>query len=187
MINSLPTILLCFEWMTRHKGCRSLTRRNDGPLSDIKDFVFDAEFEVNKVAIPNSAYPHWLATIANYFGLPLILGGSTGKNKLEMLNTMESPPSWIELEDYPYSNISGYAVASTRNSVIYFGGYSSEEGVVDRVAEFKNLQWNLLGHLAGSRYSHHSIKMRNKIYLFPGLGAWKISKYKFFILIRLNN
>ena len=164
-----------------------MTRRNDDPLSDIKNFVFDAEFEVNKVAIPNSAHPHWLATIANYFGLPLILGGSTGKNKLEMLNTMESPPSWIECEDYPYSNIAGYAVASTRNSVIYFGGYSSEEGVVDRVAEFKNLQWNLLGHLAGPRYFHHSIKMRNQIYLFPGLGAWKISKYKFFILIRPNN
>ena len=113
MINSLPTILLCFEWMTRHKGCRSLTRRNDGPLSDIKDFVFDAEFEVNKVAIPDSAYPHWLATIANYLGLPIVLGGSTSdytsarilNNKLEILNTMKTPLTWIKNEriDYPYS------------------------------------------------------------------------------------
>ena len=107
MINSLPTILLCFEWMTRHKGCRSLTRRNDGPLSNIENFVFDAEYEVNKVTIPDSTYPHWLTTIANYLGLPLAMGGSTRINKLEMLNTMASPPVWIEYEgtDYPYSKM----------------------------------------------------------------------------------
>ena len=92
-----------------------MTRRNDGPLSDINDFAFDAEFEVNKVAIPNSAYPHWLATIANYLGWPLIFGGVSMESvsgspekiasKLEMLNTMETPPAWIEYEglDCPYS------------------------------------------------------------------------------------
>ena len=87
------------------RRCRSLTRRNDGPLG-IKDFVFDAEFEVDKVDIPFSAHTHWLATIANYLGLPLALGGSTRINKLEILNTMESPPVWMEYEgtDYPYSN-----------------------------------------------------------------------------------
>ena len=76
MINSLSTILLCFDFVsTMSRRCRSLTRRNDGSLSDINDFVFDAEFEVNKVTIPESAYGHWLATIANYSGLPLIFGG----------------------------------------------------------------------------------------------------------------
>ena len=102
-INFLPTILLCFDWIdskTRSRRCRSLTRRNDGPLSDIKDF--DVEFEVNKVAISDSAHPHLHATMANYFGFPLILGGSNNNN-LEMLNTMESPPAWIEHENYPYS------------------------------------------------------------------------------------
>ena len=106
MINSLPTILLCFDWIdykTRSKRCRSLTRRNDGPLSGIQDFVFDAEFEVNKVAISDSAHLHLHATMANYFGLPLILGGSNN-NKLEMLNTTESLPAWIEHKNYPYSN-----------------------------------------------------------------------------------
>ena len=104
MINSLPMILLCFgSDRLEERKCRSLTRRKDAPLTGIKDFVFDAEFEVNKVAIPNSAHSHWTATIANYLGLPLILGGISGRNKLEMLNTMENPPVWIEYEDYPYS------------------------------------------------------------------------------------
>ena len=110
MIDSLPTILLCFDIDHYRTGrCQSLTRRNDGSLSDINDFVFDAEFEVNKVTIPESAYGHWLATIANYLGLPLIFGGFYMKtslaNKLEMLNTMETPPAWIEYEgtDCPYS------------------------------------------------------------------------------------
>jgi len=52
--------------------------------------------------------------------------------------------------------------------VIYFGGVS-EEGPTDRVAEFKSLEWNLLGNLAGPRRDHRSIKMGNRIYLFGGL------------------
>ena len=108
MIYSLPTIMLCFYqndlWESGRK-CRSWTRRNDGPLNDIKDFVFDTEFEFDEVGIPDSAHYHNRATISNYLGLPLILGGS-GNNKLEMLNTMETPPAWIAYEgtDYPYSN-----------------------------------------------------------------------------------
>ena len=112
MIKRSPTILLCFAWNDSSKKCRSLTRRNHGSLSDIKDFVFDAEFEVNNVDIPDSAHPHWLGRIANYLGLPLILGGqsggfsSEGNNKLEILNTMKTTPAWIEYEgtDYPFSN-----------------------------------------------------------------------------------
>ena len=76
-------------------------------MTDIKDFDFDAEFEVNKVAIPNSTHIHGSAPIASYLGLPLALGGATGgatlNNKLEMFNSMESLPAWIEYEDYPYS------------------------------------------------------------------------------------
>ena len=107
IINSLPTILLCFDGLERKK-CRLLTRRNDGSLSDITNFVFETEFEVN-MAVPISAHYRWLATIANYLGFPLVLGGyggvggDIGNNKLEMLDTMKSPPVWIEYEDYPYS------------------------------------------------------------------------------------
>ena len=104
MIESLPTILLCFDWYVERK-CRSLTKRNDGALSDIKDFAFDSEFQIDKIVIPDSTHDHYGAKIANYQGYPLILGGYDS-NKLEMLNIMENPPRWIEYAgtDYPYSN-----------------------------------------------------------------------------------
>ena len=110
MIDSLPTILLCFDWYEKRK-CRSLTRRNDGALGDINDFVFENEFEIDEVSIPDSTHIHYHATMANYQGFPLILGGLNsgtwnGNNKLEMLDTIENSPRWVEYEgtDYPYSN-----------------------------------------------------------------------------------
>ena len=104
MIDSLPTILLCFDWNERKK-CRSLTRRNDGTLGDIEVFAVDSEFQIDGIVIPDSTHNHYLATIANYQGFPLILG-DLRDNKLELLNTMENPLRWVEYEgtDYPYSN-----------------------------------------------------------------------------------
>ena len=102
MIDSLPTVLLCLSWNGEIK-CRSLTRRNDGELSGFNDFVFESEFEIDRIAIPDSTHAHYRATMANYQGFPLILGGWEN-NKLEMLNTMENTPSWIEGTDYPYWN-----------------------------------------------------------------------------------
>ena len=101
-IGGLPTILICF-YVFHQTKCRSLTRINDGALSDINDFAFDSEFQMDKITIPDSTYVHFLATMANYQGFPLILGG-TNSNNLELLNTMEI--NWIEYEgmDYPYSN-----------------------------------------------------------------------------------
>ena len=62
-----------------------------------------------------------------------------------------------------------YAVTSTPSSVIYFGGYVWDEFVeTDRVVEYKNLKWTLLGNLAGTRDSHRTIKMEDKIYVFGG-------------------
>ena len=62
-----------------------------------------------------------------------------------------------------------YAVTSTPSSVIYFGGYNDDEDeVIDKVVEYKNLKWTLLGNLASPRYGHRSIKMDNKIYIFGG-------------------
>ena len=103
MIDSLPTLLLCFDWNERRK-CRSLTRRNDVALTDIKDFNFDSEFQIDRMVIPNSTHDHERTTIANYQGYPLILGGQSN-NKLEMLNTKENPSGWIEYEgtEYPYT------------------------------------------------------------------------------------
>ena len=102
MIDSSPTVLLCFDFIERRK-CRSLTRRNDGALSGINGFLFDSEFEIDKIDIPDSTHDHYATTMANYQGFPLILAGTTN-NKLEMLNTTENTPSWIEGTDYPYSN-----------------------------------------------------------------------------------
>ena len=102
MIDSSPTILLCFH-LNENRKCRSLTRRNDGELGDINEFVFDSEFEIDRIAISDSTHAHHPTTMAKYQGYPLILGGFE-KNKLEMLNTMENNPSWIEGPDYAYSN-----------------------------------------------------------------------------------
>ena len=102
IIDSLPTILLCFG-VNGDKKCRSLTRTNDDVWSDINDFGFDSAFETNEV--PDSTYDHWGASMTNYQGFPLILGGMTN-NKVEMLNTRENPPRWVQYEetDYPYLN-----------------------------------------------------------------------------------
>ena len=101
MINSLPRVLLCFDDNTKSQ-CRSYTRRNDGKLGDINNFVFENEFDLGNPTIPETTHQHYLATLANYQGLPVILGGTN--NKLEMLNSMENPSSWVEGTDYPYSN-----------------------------------------------------------------------------------
>ena len=69
-----------------------------------------------------------------------------------------------------YFRISDYSVTSTATNVIYFGGYDQDENeVIDRVIEYRNLEWILLGYLASPRYGHRSIKMDNKIYLFGGV------------------
>ena len=82
-----------------------MRRRNDGPLSRVNNFVFDTEFDLDAVIIPDSKHDHWMSSIANYQGFPLVLG-ATDNVKLEMLNTMKSPPEWVEYEgtDYPFRN-----------------------------------------------------------------------------------
>ena len=66
-----------------------------------------------------------------------------------------------------YFRIYRYAVTSTPSSVIYFGG-SDDRGQTNRVVEYQNLKWTILGNLASPRRGHRSIKMENKIYLFGG-------------------
>ena len=97
------TMLLCFSGTDERRTCRSLTRKNNGLLSNIDDFDFDTEFELNKVAIADSKHDHWMSSIANYQGFPLVLGG-TNNAKLEMLDTSQRPHEWIDYEgtDYPY-------------------------------------------------------------------------------------
>ena len=103
MIESLSTILLCFDYYERKK-CRSLTRSNDGGWTDINDFAFGSEFQIDKIVIPETTNDHHGGKIVNYQGFPLILKDSN--YRLEMMNIMENPPIWLEYEvtDYPYSN-----------------------------------------------------------------------------------
>ena len=103
MIGGITTIFLCFSGADARRRCRSLTRKNEGPLSSITNFNFDNEFDTND--IPDSTHDHWMASLANYQGFPLVMGG-VDNNKLEMLDTTKNPFEWVEYEgtDYPYQN-----------------------------------------------------------------------------------
>ena len=67
-----------------------------------------------------------------------------------------------------YFRIHDYAVTSTPSSVVYFGGWDEQNIETEKVVEYRNLKWTLLGNLARLRYVHRSIKMGNKIYIFGG-------------------
>ena len=101
MINDQPTILLCFD-ENESSRCRSLIRKNEVELRNIRNFTFDGQFDLDTVHIPNSKYEHWRTKMANYQGHPLILGGYN--KKLEMLATTEVPIRWNEQTDYPYAD-----------------------------------------------------------------------------------
>ena len=96
-------MLLCFSETNDRRRCRSLRRKNDGQLSSITDFEFGNEFDTSDIVV--STHDHWMASLANYQGFPLVLGG-TNNNKLEMLDTTKNPSEWVEYEgtDYPYQN-----------------------------------------------------------------------------------
>ena len=101
MMNSLPRVLLCFDENTKRQ-CRSYTRRNGGEWGYNNNYVFQNEFDSGNPAIPDTTHQHYVTTLANYQGFPAILGGTN--NKLEILNSMETPSSWVKGTDYPYSN-----------------------------------------------------------------------------------
>ena len=50
--------------------------------------------------------------------------------------------------------------------MIFFGGFTNNiRDSTDKVVEYKELKWTLLGNLSGPRGHQSSIKMDNKIYL----------------------
>ena len=114
MINDLPTVLLCFNYLNGRR-CRSLIRKNEIALRSINNFALPDEFELDTVDIPNSKYYHSYTKMANYHGYPLILGGAgrlwanemrgLRNAKLEMLVTTELPIQWNEQTDYPYADM----------------------------------------------------------------------------------
>ena len=66
-----------------------------------------------------------------------------------------------------YFRLYDYSVISLPSSVIYFGGRNGNEAV-DRVVEYKNQEWKLLGNLVSPREDHSSIKMGSTIFIFGG-------------------
>ena len=60
-----------------------------------------------------------------------------------------------------------YSVISLPSSVLYFGGWTGNEAT-DRVVEYKNQEWKLLGNLVSPKNGHSSIKMGSTIYIFGG-------------------
>ena len=105
LIDSMMIILLCFPDNNEKRTCRSLTRRRNGPLSSIDNFDFETEFVLDRILIPDSTHDHWMSSIANYQGFPLVLGG-TNNVKLELLDSWKSPLEWVNYEgtDYPYQD-----------------------------------------------------------------------------------
>ena len=67
-----------------------------------------------------------------------------------------------------------YAVSSTSTSVIFFGGFINDgdqtDELTDRVVEYKELKWTLVGKLSVPRSRLSSIKIDNKIFLLGGYG-----------------
>ena len=62
--------------------------------------------------------------------------------------------------------------------MIYFGGFiNTRYDATDKVVEYKNQKWTLLGNLAGLRERLSSIKMGNKIYLLGGWEVWASDYY----------
>ena len=102
MINDQPTILLCFDYNDA-KRCRSVIRKNEISLRNINNFIFDGEFDLDTINIPDSKYGHYETKMANYQGYPLILG-SAYTTKLEILITTQVPFQWNDQTDYPYAD-----------------------------------------------------------------------------------
>ena len=105
IIDNSPTIILCFD-LNEQNLCRSFTRISNDALSEVTNFVSEAQFDLDKISIANSTYEHFTATIANYQGFPLVLGGNKN-NRLEMLDTMQNPALWVNYygTEYPYLNM----------------------------------------------------------------------------------
>ena len=95
-------LLLCFEYFEKRK-CQSLKRLTDNLLSTIEDFDFDLEF--NLKAEPSPHHSHYSASIANYKGFPMVLGGcgeSKCHNKLEIFDFNRN--QWFYGDEYTLSS-----------------------------------------------------------------------------------
>ena len=95
-IKDKPIILLCFSFGWNTRQCRTLQSHNNGSLPAGADFYtsFQTEF------IVDSTEDHTGATIANYKGFLLALGGLTN-TKLEVFDF--SRKLWVQKAGYPFT------------------------------------------------------------------------------------
>ena len=96
IIKDKPIILLCFSFGWNTRQCRTLQNRYNGSLPAGADFYtsFQTKF------IVDSTEDHTGATIANYKGFLLVLGGLTN-TKLEMFDF--SRKLWVQKAGYPFT------------------------------------------------------------------------------------
>ena len=106
IIKNKPIVLLCFSFGWNARQCRTLQNRNDGSLPADADFYSSSENEF----IVDSTEDHIGATIANYKGFPLALGGLT-HTKLEMFDSSRS--RWVQKAGYPF-------IPNSRNSTAQY-------------------------------------------------------------------
>ena len=94
-----PIILLCFSFGWDARQCRSLKIRNSDSNHDSlpADADFYSNFETEFIV--DSIDDHIGATIANYKGFPLALGGLTN-TKLEMFDFSRN--YWVQKACYPF-------------------------------------------------------------------------------------
>ena len=96
IIKNKPKILLCFSFGWNARQCRTLQNRNNGSIPAGADFYSSSQAEY----IVDSTEDHIGATIANYKGFPLALGGLTN-TKLEMFDF--SRKLWVQKAGYPFT------------------------------------------------------------------------------------
>ena len=108
MIESLPRMLLCFADGQDVNECIALTDIDENPLTSITNIDDSYYSGFLTQHLPDSIYEHFMcASLANYQGFPLILGGyGSDNNMLEIFNTTENPLRWVDFPEssYPYSS-----------------------------------------------------------------------------------
>jgi len=146
-------IMLCFDY-DADKKCHS----------------FNGETFKTK---PSSKYSHReVFALGSYRKSPFVTGHSTTTNghvKTEILN--HEAGYWYQADDYPFSNgdrISGYATASTAESVFIIGGWTRSIRL-STIAKYSDGSWTKLGSLKQARNNHGAITIEGITMI---VGGW---------------
>jgi len=122
---------------------------------------------------PSSKFSHYsVYALGSYRKSPFVTGGwNPASLKTEILHYEAG--YWYQVDDYPFSNgdrISGYATASTDDSVYIISGYTN--GSPKRsptIAKYSNGSWTKTGSLKKSRSGHGAITIEGMTMI---IGGW---------------